>query len=69
MPVDNNLAKQDSLLWIGEGDKEIMGKEFLSILLGLQAQSDILCRQSDQWESYFQEQRAKTSTSNSSSLR
>ena len=69
MPVDNNLAKQDSLLWIGEGDKEIMGKEFLSILLGLQTQSDILCRQSDQWESYFQKQRAKTSTSNSSSLR
>lgn len=34
-PVHNNLAKEDSLLWIGEGDKDMMKKESLSVLHGL----------------------------------
>ena len=28
MLVDKNITKQDSLLWIGKGDKDIMKKEF-----------------------------------------
>ena len=59
MLVDNNITKQDLLLWIGKGDKDIMKKEFLSVLLCLWTQSFILCLQCDQGESYFQEQREK----------